>query len=355
MILPKAPNTLRGLAPLAAILLLLACGDDDASQPDPEPAHGHGHGMGSHGHGHDHGGARPAAPPARVSRLEGEATVNGAQARMGMPLEPESTIVVQPGGLIHVLMRDGGRFALEPETTARVVAEGPTQLLLARGRVHASQPARGNAARPPLRLATPAATVELASAGEAYISTYANGSTWMTSLSGAVAVNNGEADNRHRARETTVGQGGSVAVAERVAEPTEGPERLEGARAAAAALAGGEGMSEADTEAVQRNLTQRVASLDESLRWLETETRRGSELTNQHRAAVQAGDRDEARRLQREVVGHSQELYRLRRVATSRWERVRALHMWLGLLDAQPTEDPVAARRDRVAGLLGFH
>lgn len=345
---------MRRLLPFAALLVVLGCGDDDDPPPDPEPTHGHHHG-GEHGHHHGHGGPRPEAPPARVSRLRGQATVDGAQARNGMALEPESTIEVPPGGEMHVLLRDGGRFALDGGTTARLVTDGPTQLLLVRGRLHATQPARGGAARPPLRVATPSATCELAGAGEMYLSTYENGSTWLASLGGQASVTSGEADNRHRVRESDVRAGQSVAIGERVAEPTEGPERIEAARAAAAALANGEGMSEADPEAVQRGLTERLASLDEALRWLETETRRGSELTTQHRAAVQAGDRDEARRLQREVVGHSQELYRLRRVATARWERVRAQHLWLGLLDAQPTEDPVAARRDRVAGLLGFH
>ena len=113
-------------------------------------------------------------------------------------------------------------------------------------------------------------------------------------------------------------------------------------------------MERPDPDALARRFGQELERLDQALRWLETETRRGSDLTQEHRAAVRAGDAEQSRRLQRELVSHSQELYRLRRVATARWERARVLHLWLGRLDAQPTEDPIDARHDRVAGLLGF-
>ena len=102
--------------------------------------------------------------------------------------------------------------------------------------------------------------------------------------------------------------------------------------------------------AALRSETER---LDQALRWLETEARRGRDLTNQHRDAVREGNQEESSRLQRELVGHSQSLYRLRRLATARWERVRAKQLRLAAAGRAPNEDPVASRRVRVDGLLG--
>src|SRR5690606_4534844 len=105
-------------------------------------------------------------------------------------------------------------------------------------------------------------------------------------------------------------------------EPTEAPRRLADAREAAAALA--VAPPEPEAERLARDVQNEARRLDAALRLLETETRRGRELTTQHGAAVREGRRDEAQRLQRRLVDHSQALYRLRQLATARWERLRA-------------------------------
>ncbi len=343
---PRALGLLLGL-------LLAACGEGDpapAPVDDDPPPRAHGHGT----HDPGHGGPRPEAPPARLARLSGTVTVDGAAARAGVGVDAEATVEVPADGTAVLVLRDGARLELEPGAIARVVTQGPAQVLLVRGGGFVTQPAAGNSARPPLRVATPAGTLEIGGSGSAYVAAFGNGTAWVAALDGAATVSTGEADSRRRLRETELAQGQAVAVAGRIAEPTEGPARLPAARAASAALAAGEGVGEGDPEAGARGLAAEVERLDQALRWLETETRHGGELTAQHRAAVQASEQDESRRLQRELVAHSQELYRLRRLAHARWERVRAQRLWLGLLDAAPSPDPVAARADRVAGLLGF-
>ncbi|MGE0790655.1 MAG: FecR family protein [Sandaracinaceae bacterium] len=342
----------------AGALALAACGQESTATEDPDPpSHGHSHAHGTRGHGHadgDEEAPRVERPPARLSRATGLVTIDGAQATPGAALDAESTVVVPADGNAVLVLRDGARVELDGPSTVRVVSEGSAQVFLVRGRAFASQPPNGNAARPPLRIATPAATMEVVGDGEFYTSTFENGSTWIATMSGVVSVSADEADARHRLRAIDVTAGQSLAIAGRLGEPIEGPNRLPAARAAANALAGGEGMSEPDPEALTRGFRPVLERLDQALRWLETETRRGSELTAQHRAAAQAGEQEEASRLQREIVAHSQELYRLRGLATTRWERARAQKLFLDLVGAGPSPDPIAERHDRVAGLLGF-
>lgn len=290
--------------------------------------------------------------PAMVRRVEGPVTIEGAAAPADAPVEAEQMIDVPPNGRAVLQLRDGGRVEVDGNSRVQVVDEGAAQLLLVRGSLYAAQPPAGNAPRPPLRVVSPTAAVEVGQAGEFYLVAFENGGSWVAVLGGLASVSSGEADARRRLRTLDLGRGQAVAVPARVADPTEGPERLAAARTTAAALA-------ASSEAVgleQRRtaLAHEVERLDQALRWLETETRRGRQLTTEHRAAVRAGQSGDAQRLQAELVDHSQALYRLRRLATARWERLRAQQLRLADLGASSAADPVSARRDRVVGLLGL-
>lgn len=269
-----------------------------------------------------------------------------------MELEAETPIDVPDAGQAVVQLRDGGRIELDGPARAILLEDGAAQAILVRGRLYAAQPPAGNAPRPPLRIASPTATVEIGQSGEIYLAAFPWGGSWVAVLEGAAAVSVGEADTRRRLRDVELDAGRAVAVPDRIAEPTEGPSRLAAAREAAAALAA------IETPAVEESAEHAVLAteadrLDQALRWLETEAGRGRDLTNQHRDAVRQGQQEEATRLQRELVAHSQALYRLRRLATARWERLRARQLRLVELGRAPTEDPVAARQDRVDGLLG--
>jgi hypothetical protein len=85
--------------------------------------------------------------------------------------------------------------------------------------------------------------------------------------------------------------------------------------------------------------------------WLEVEQRRGRDLTARHRAAVQAGQTEEAMQYQREIVSHAQSVHALRQVVLTRWERF-ALTARL-VADAHASTEEVAPRLDRLRNLLG--
>lgn len=343
---PLRRRVARWRAVCASALLALACGEDPSVDPGtrevdpveeaPEVAH-----------------APAAPPPARLRDLTGLVTLEGAAAQRGAAIDAEETVEVPEEGRAVVQLADGGRVTLEGGSLGRVVTESAAQLLLVRGAVHAVQPPAGSSPRPPLRVVTPAATVEIGVSGEVYVAVFEGGASWVVVLGGGAAVSNGEADARRRLRTVDLAAGQAVAVAGRIAEPTQAPRRLSETREAARALAGTtpEG---SEVERLPRELAGEAERLDQALRWLETETRRGRELTTQHNAAVRGADREEAQRLQRQLVDHSQALYRLRQLATARWERLRTLWLRLGSLGPLPAADPVAQRRERVVGLLGL-
>lgn len=342
-----AANPLRRLGGALATMALAvcACGEGEArsapieSAPPPNEAAAPVHAA--------------AAPPARLRTIEGLVTIDGAAAQPGAAIDAEQSVEVPVGGSAAVQLADGGRVTLEGGSLARVVTDGAAQLLLVRGAAHAVQPPSGNAPRPPLRVVAPSATVEIGGAGEVYLAVFEGGASWVVVLGGAAAVSNGEADARRRLRTVELPAGQAVAVSGRsIAEPTPAPGRLSEAREAARALA--VAPAEPEVDRLPRDIAAESERLDQALRWLETETRRGRELTSQHDAAVREGRRTEAQRIQRELVEHSQTLYRLRQLATARWERLRVLWLRLGTLGPLPAADPVEQRRERVVGLLGI-
>lgn len=336
-----------------AIALIGCGGDDDAPSddvPDDPPATDQSPATDDVGDDH---APPPDPPPGRLVRLTGTVTIDGAAGRPGMELDAEQVIEVPEEGRAVIQLRDGGRLEVDGGSVVRLVEDAAAQMLLIRGSVYAAQAPEGNAPRPPLRVVSPSATVEIGQSGEIYLVAFEWGGSWMTVLGGAAAVTVGDASNQRRLRVLELSAGRAVAVPDRIAEPTEGPSRLTAARAAAVQLAATAPETAPDASTEQAALASEAERLDQALRWLETETRRGHELTTGHREAVREGNTEEAGRLQRELVGHSQNLYRLRRLATARWERVRARALRLALRGQSPQEDPVAARRDRIAGLLG--
>jgi hypothetical protein len=334
---------------VVVVAALAACGPRAEEAPAEGPADDPSSGATPGGlEAADHGRASDP-PPARFGRVEGTVTMAGAVASRAEPVEAEAPIEVPEGGVADLLLRDGGRITLVDGAAARMTDEGGAQLLLLEGGAHLLQPPAGNSPRPPLRVATPFGTAEIPVSGQAYVHVFPNGTGWLAALAGTVAVSQGDATARRELRDLDLGAGRALAVTDRMAEPTEGPRRLADARAAVGALRSGL----VDGAALADGVRDQTRRLDASLDWLEGETRRGRELTTLHRTAVREGS-EEAQQLQARLVEHSRKLYRLRRIATVRWERLRAMVLHRDRASETAGSDPVGERRERVAGLLAL-
>jgi hypothetical protein len=345
-------SALWGLAPGCS-------GDDAPSRPearraDPEP------GRGGTAETHEVRVADPALPPATLGVLEGSVFLGDATAVTGAPVELGA----------HVRLEGEGRAVLELPAGARAtlhgagvmsLAEAPDQgLWIASGAVHVADPPAGLGSRAPLRVATPAVTLELQGAADVVVVVDPSGVTTAFVLSGHVEASVGEVDARRRLRTIDVVAGLRVRAADRLEEPSQGVPRLEEALASARELRSGAPTPSPVTPpapaaaAVATSVPSLGASthrLDEAMRWLELEQRRGRDLTARHRAAVQAGRSDEAMEYQREIVGHAQAVHALRQVVLTRWERL-ALTAELRA-DAQASAQEIVPRRDRLRNLLG--
>ncbi len=346
----RSPSV-RGLAHLLGTLALVGCGGSDATteevtppvvertaphprDPEPETVHET---------------AAAAAAPASVVRYSGEVMLDHGVLREGAPLERGDRVTVGEGGEAVIDLDGGDRVTVFGPALA-MIGDGAAQVVLARGSAHLVLSPGPAGPRPPFRVATREASIELVGAGEMLLVEDPSGATWIVALAGLGRVENGEVDARHHARATEISGGHALLVLDHPAEPTEGPERLADARAAADAIFAG--VSAPDPARRAESLARAATDLDASLGWLEAEARRGHGLTEQHRTAVTAGRSDEAMRLQGELVGHAQQLHALRDVANARWERLRA--RVLGGEVAAGAPDPTEARRDRAGALLGF-
>lgn len=300
---------------------------------------------------HEARAADPSRPPAEMGVIEGAVRVGEAAAVAGAPVELGRAVTLEGPGRATVELAAGARATLWTDGTLLLAEEPDHGVWVVRGAVHVADPPGGLGSRSPLRVATPTATIELQGAGDVVVSVEATGGTTVAVLSGHVEVSSGEVDARHRLRVVEVVAGLSVRVGERVEEAVHGPARLDDAIAAARATQSAGPSSGAPAVPVVLSVAQATARLDEAMRWLEVEQRRGRDLTARHRAAVQAGRPDEAMQFQREIVGHAQTVHALRQSVLVRWERLA--------LAARASADPHAAasevgpRLDRLRSLLG--
>lgn len=292
-------------------------------------------------------------PPVRLGGVRGEVTVDGAAAAAGAEVRSGQMLRVAESAGVRLRLRGGGQLTLGAETIARVIDDGAGQLLLLRGTAHGSLPPSGEDTRPPLRVITPSVIAEIPRSGEVFVASFPNGASWTAALNGTVSVSVGDADGDRRLQSHDLSAGRCLAVVNRIDESIAGPGRLNDARAMARALAAEAG--EPDLDRLTENYESELRRLDEALRWLEAETRRGQDLTRQHREAVRTDDTDESARLRRELVGHSRALYRLRLLAGARWERLQARNGHLEVVGRSPPEPPLEQRRERARGLLGLN
>ncbi len=286
--------------------------------------------------------------PAEIGAIEGAVRLDASPAIQGAPVEVGQVLALDGPGRATLELTAGARATLWTEG-ALLLAEAPDHgVWVVRGGVHVADPPGGLGSRSPLRLATPTATVEVQGAGDVMVTVEPTGVTTVAVLSGHVEVSSGEVDSRHRLRLVEVVAGLSVRVGERVEDPVQGPARLDDA------VAGARAALSAELTAVATpppGLSGAIGRLDEAMRWLEVEQRRGRDLTARHRAAVQAGRSDEAMQYQREIVAHAQTVHALRQTVLVRWERLA--------LAARTSPEPragsaeVGPRLERLRSLLG--
>ncbi len=328
-------------------MLLAACGDD---APPPATAHEPPPSTSATSPHSTTVGQATGSAPATLVRTTGAVRLDAAPAAAGASLERAQRLVLDPGAEAVVELASGDRVTLFGPSEARVGEQGAAAIELARGTAHVRVPPGPAGPRAPLRVATPESSVELIGPGEVLLVADRSGATWTVVMAGVSHVGNGDADARHHARLGDVAAGHAVLVGDAANEPTEGPARLDAARAAAIVLF--EPLPPLEPARWAERARHAATDLDTALGWVEAEARHGHDLTDEHRAAVAAGQSDEAMRLQGALVGHAQELHALRDTARLRWERLSTLVLAGAVPPGEP--DPLAARRDRAAALLGL-
>ena len=294
--------------------------------------------------------ADPRLPPAQLGLIEGNVTLDGTTAVAGAAVEVGDVVGLEGPGRAILDMPGGARGTLW-SPGQMLLAEAPDRgLWIVRGVVHAADPPTGLGGRTPMRVATPTATIELQGAGDVVVAVDASGATYVTVLNGQVEVTGSEVDARHRLRIVEVVSGLETHLVDHLDEVTQGSARLDDALALARERAMAEIVAAPGTPAPP-GFASCTSRLDEAMGWLEVEQRRGRDLTSRHRAAVQAGQSEEAMQYQREIVSHAQSVHALRQVVLTRWERF-ALTARL-VADARASSEEVAPRLDRLRNLLG--
>jgi hypothetical protein len=246
------------------------------------------------------------------------------------------------------------RLSLLPETRMVVGGYVRAEAIVSLGTVRGELLPSGTAARPPLRIATPAGVVVIEGSGDAVVAVLPSGEAWVAVLDGQCDVGRGEVEGEEDERSETrlrVTEGGAVLLGRAsIAEPTRGPTTFDEALGTIAALR--ESAEAADARALGPRLEAAVRHYDEALAWLDAEIERGAALEREQREATESGNREKARELVRELVGFTQRRMRLRAIALTRWEQVDALARSIVAREA-PAPPEWETRRERAAEALG--
>jgi len=276
---------------------------------------------------------------ARVSSVVGAVSSAGQPLRAGDEIDEGDEVDVADGATLEVTLERGTTLRLRGPGALRLPALPSRAVWILGGSALIREAASEETSdRVALRLATPTATLEFFGSVEIALDILPT-ATRIVVLQGAADVSSAEADSRHRPRVFTLVAGQQMRVAERMEDATPGPTRADEVGALPALL---------PAAALPQGGLHR---LDEALRWLELEERRGHELTGRHRIAVQAADTTAVMEAQRQLVAHAQFVYLLRQLVLARWERIaigaRAQH------DSVQWTTEVLPRGERLANLIG--
>lgn len=321
-------------ATLGLVALLSACGDGGAPpgpRPAPEPP------------APEARPAPPSAPPqvepsprplGRVTRVEGDSRIErGTRVTDDRPL-------VTAAGSVTLDLRDGARVELGPGTIASLSDEAPALVLLAAGRARGRLAPAGGSARPALRVATPAATIEIGGSGDVAVLSLPDLTAWVVVLHGRCEILTGAAGDDRGPTAVSVVAGRSARIGREGIELGPGVAREEEIAVREVELLRAAPAPTLEAAAARR--AELAAAVDEAAGWVAEERVHGEALAGQQRAATP----ERARELQSELVRHAQARLRLRATLLGRWERERAATLAGGA--------PLPAERAaRVRGLLG--
>jgi hypothetical protein len=284
------------------------------------------------------------AIPLRVTTLT---PAEGGPVAVGEALPPLR--VIETGE--HALTLDfelGGRVMVDAHARFARSDASPMGITLGEGSLEVILPPGGSPARPPLRVVTPAGTLEIGGSGEAFVSVLPDGTAWVAQLAGLGDVMGPDLEAKRLVAGRSLRLGGSAA------RPIAGPSTVAAARTAASRLARGLKRATPADLAVRREAL--ASAVAERLLAFDEELANGRELQRVHREAVSARNPG-AMEIQSQVVLHSQALLRTRQKMQLTWESAGAASVyaqddgaWLALLRERVSR-AVPSLRDLSAGV----
>jgi len=303
------------------------------------------------------------APRAASGPLETGATVCVAQrdaaaarATPGTALDAGDAIATGTASSAAISFYDGGRLSLDPDGVVLLGNEAASQTYLVRGSARATLSPAPNAPRPPLRIATPAATIDVGGSAELVVAVLSPQRTWVAVLAGSAAVVTGAADGDPatdlRAHEDVLEPGRAALVDGDEVRIDTGPARAADVPAALAQLAAPATSRRGGR--LDRVLAADGARLDEIFARAELGATLAADLAMRHARAARE-DRSRAASLQREIAVHASRQHRVRALVLARWERLlaRALTTKCGAEARVDVDAAIASRRERVLRALG--
>lgn len=283
----------------------------------------------------------PVRPWARVTRSRGDATVPAA----GTVLESEAHLALPEDSELVIDFAEGERLELFGPARAILLREPSNVVLLGLGEARVLVLPSSRPPREAFRIATGSVTVELGRSGDVFVSSNAEGSSYVGTLAGAVELFTGAVNAEGRLAGEIVPAGRAAHTS--LSGPStslRGAARIDEVRGLARAV-----VAKRKSKGLERALVDARDAVEATLVALEAEVGRGVSLVEEQKRAVAAGGSTSGE-LRTSLVRHSQMLLLHRALLRVHWERLCARAL---LLASEEEHPEVRARRERVASALG--
>lgn len=269
---------------------------------------------------------------ARVTRVRGEG--DGIPSP-GTVLLSDTSLRLPEGSEVVIDFPDGERLELFGPAHATLLRAGASILLLARGEARGFIVPSSRPPREPLRIATPATTVELGRSGDVWVAAGDDGRTIVGQLAGVSDSWIGDGSVRNA---VSAGEALRVHLDGKLDTLT-GRTRLDEVRA----LAPKKSNSSAGTKLPRASFSALRDAAVAALVALEGERARGVALIAEHRAAVATG-KSAPPELRASLVAHSKALLERRTALERSWERLRAFALFVADAEAAAEIERLRAR-----------